>query len=120
MRHTQEHHFKDIQSRIENHHREYMHSCTYKVILLDGHKDIRRNSIDGEYEYVPDCRSCYKRYASHGDRSFWNCFNLIKPIHAACYEKIPNREISMKSKSNRRIDIKNSFKRNSVNLLTDP
>lgn len=109
-----------IQSRIESHHREYMHVCTYKKILLDGDKDIRRKPIDGESLFVPDCRSCYKRYVSHDDRSFWNCFNLIKPVHAACHEKIHDREMINKERSNKRIDIRNSFKTNAVDPLIDP
>lgn len=105
-----------IQSRVELHHREYMHSCTYKVVLSEDHKDIRRSPVDGEYSSVPDCRSCYLRYCSNGDRSFWNCFNLIKPLHAACHEHLHNLEFIRRGNSP--TTIQDTFRSNSIDYVS--
>ncbi len=79
-------------SRIEVHHREYMRHCTFPKTLPTGDKDIWRGiGADEECFEVPDCRSCYQRYGQ-GDRGFWDCFNLLKPLHAECHKAVHKKE----------------------------
>ncbi len=82
-----------IQSRIEVHHREYMQHCTFLKTLPTSDKDIWRSIGEGEECIeVPDCRSCYLRYVRQGDKRFWRCFDLLKPLHAECHKAVHAKE----------------------------
>lgn len=77
----------DKRSRIEQHHNDYLWVCTGGV-LPDDSPDICRNPIKGEYERVPDCRRCF----SESPEQFRGCQSRIFPVHAACHERIHDKE----------------------------
>ena len=77
----------DSRSRIEQHHNDYLWACT-GAILSDDHPDIHRAPVKGEYPYVPDCRKCF----AENPEQFRGCQQRIFPVHAACHERIHDKE----------------------------
>lgn len=84
----------DDRSRIEQHHNDYLWACT-GAVLPDGSSDIHRAPQENEYDLVPDCRRCF---AENPDQ-FWGCQSRIWPVHAACHERIHDKERYLRTKA---------------------
>ncbi|MEO1661089.1 MAG: hypothetical protein AAFR51_08885 [Pseudomonadota bacterium] len=84
----------DDRSRIEQHHNDYLWACTGEV-LPDDSPDIHRAPVAQEYTQVPDCRRCFKE----NPEQFRGCQERIFPVHAACHERIHDKERYFRSKA---------------------
>lgn len=77
----------DETSRIEQHHNDYLWSCTGEILDEDS-PDIHRKARAEEFPQVPDCRSCHLKNPDQ----FKACQKRIFPVHAACHERIHEKE----------------------------
>ncbi len=77
----------DKRSRIEQHHNDYLWACIGET-LPDDSPDIHRSAVENEYKQVPDCRRCFKETPDQ----FRGCQSRIFPVHAACHERIHDKE----------------------------
>lgn len=88
----------DDRSRIEQHHNDYLWACTGSILPSDS-PDIHRAPQGNEYEHVPDCRKCF---AENPDQ-FWSCQNRIWPVHAACHERIHDKERFFRDRARKKL-----------------
>ncbi|MEM6898670.1 MAG: hypothetical protein AAF583_02705 [Pseudomonadota bacterium] len=77
----------DSRSRIEMHHLDYLWACDGEILPEDS-PDIHRAPYENEYKQVPNCRKCF----ADNPNQFWGCQNRISPVHAACHERIHDKE----------------------------
>ena len=100
----------DDRSRIEQHHNDYLWACTGEI-LPDDSPDIHRAPMPQEYPKVPDCRRCFKE----NPEQFRGCQERIFPVHAACHERIHDKERYFRNKAKQ--ELLDSFAVDSAQLI---
>lgn len=81
-------------SRIEQHHNDYLWNCIGNI-LDENSPDIQRKAVKGEFPHVPDCRQCRIDNPEH----FNECQKRIYGVHAACHERIHDKERYFRTKA---------------------
>jgi len=80
---------RDDRSRIEQHHVCYLNVCRHAGPLLPADSpDVHRKPRAGEHPDIPDCRACH----AQSPENFNECLKRIEPVHAACHERIHDKE----------------------------
>lgn len=88
----------DDRSRIEQHHNDYLWVCTGNPLPEDS-EDIHRAPYPEEHPAVPDCRRCHLE----NPQQFEGCQKRIFPVHAACHERIHDKERYFRSEAKRKL-----------------
>jgi|GEM_PF-2271964 len=79
----------DDRSRLEQHHNCYLTVCRFDgPTLPDDSPDIHRKPRVDEYPEIPDCRQCHLS----SPEAFAECLKRIDGIHAACHERVHDKE----------------------------
>jgi len=84
----------DTNSRIEQHHNDYLWSCIGSL-LPENSDDVHRKPRAEEFPDIPDCRQCHIDNPDH----FQECVKRINGIHAACHERVHSKERYFRDKS---------------------
>ena len=86
----------DDRSRIEQHHNCYLNVCRYEGALLpEESEDVHRQPRTDEWPDIPDCRQCHAQNPEH----FNECLRRVHQVHAACHEKIHEKERYFRNKA---------------------